>query len=118
MKTPLCAAVAVGLLLAGCGGKPAQSTSATNSADNSASVATAPVDYLRTITKGEQKAVKTVDTASLDQAIQLFSVDHGRFPKDLNELVAEKYIPIVPTPPYGTKLDYDATAGRVKIVGQ
>jgi hypothetical protein len=118
MKTPLCAAVTAGLLLTGCGERPAQSTSATNNAANSASVATAPADYLSTITKGEQRAVKTVDTASLDQAIQLFNVDHGRFPKDLNELVAEKYVAIVPTPPYGTKLDYDATAGRVKVVGQ
>jgi hypothetical protein len=118
MKMPHCAVFAIGLLLAGCGEKSSQSSSTTNGASSSAGVATAPADYLRTITRGEQSAVKTVDTASLDQAIQLFNVDHGRFPKDLNELVEGKYISTVPTPPYGTKLDYDATAGRVAVVRQ
>ncbi len=49
--------------------------------------------------------------ASLNQAIQMFQVDKGRFPKDLNELVSEKLINSVPDAPYGMKLDYDATTG-------
>ena len=79
---------------------------------------TAPVDYLNAMGKAQQSAVKTVDTTSLDQAIQLFNVDQGRNPKDLNELVEKKYMPQLPTPPYGTKLDYDANAGTVKVVKQ
>lgn len=102
----------------GCGQKSSSSTSATNATSSGGSPLTAPVDYLGAITKGEQKAVKTVDTAALNQAIELFQVDHGRFPNDLNELAAEKYIRAVPTPPYGTKLDYDAAAGRVSVVKQ
>ena len=50
-----------------------------------------------------------------DQAIQQFGVDHGRNPKDLNELVELKYIPKLPQPPYGTKFVYDANTGVVKI---
>jgi hypothetical protein len=66
----------------------------------------------------QQSAVKTVDTASLDKAIQLFSVENGRNPKDLNELVEQKFIPRIPETPFGTKLVYDSGAGTVKIVSQ
>ena len=63
----------------------------------------------------QQTAVKTVDTVSLNQAVQQFGVDHGRNPKDLNELVEQKYIPKLPQPPYGTKFVYDANTGTVKV---
>jgi hypothetical protein len=117
MKIILLLAAATSLLLAGCGEQsnpPAQTTNATTSG----SPLTAPVDYLAAVGKAKQSAVKTVDVASLNQAIQMFNVDNGRFPKDLNELVAEKYMPKIPAAPYGTKLEYDATVGKVKVVKQ
>jgi hypothetical protein len=46
----------------------------------------------------------------------MFGVDQGRNPKDLNELVEKKYIAKIPAVPNGMKLDYDATAGKVKVV--
>jgi hypothetical protein len=95
------------MFLAGCGDK---------SASGGGSVATAPVDYLKSAADAKQSAVKTVDTTSIDKAIQLFNVDQGRNPKDLNELVEKKFIPAIPTPPYGSKLVYDADAGTVKVV--
>ena len=116
MKMSFCLCAAA-LLFAGCGEKSDQPAPSTNAA-SSGSVLTAPVDYLGAIGKAQQNSVKTIDTTSLDKAIELFNVDKGRNPKDLNELVKEKYIPQLPTPPYGTKLDYDAVAGRVKIVKQ
>jgi hypothetical protein len=107
---------AVGVLsLAGCSEKSTQSGTATNAAAGGGSVLTAPVDYLSAAAKAQQKAIKTIDTASLDKAIQMFNVDQGRNPKDLNELVP-KYIPQMPVPPYGTKLVYDANAGKVTVV--
>jgi hypothetical protein len=119
--------VALGLFLAGCGEKststsqsPSQSPApagATN-ADSSGNPLNAPADYLSGLAKGHQNAMKTVDTTSLDKAIQLFNVDQGRNPKDLQELVAKKYIPKIPDTPFGTKLVYDAGAGEVKIVKQ
>jgi hypothetical protein len=48
----------------------------------------------------------------------MFSVENGRNPKDLNELVEKKFIPKVPDAPRGMKLEYDATAGTVKAVKQ
>ena len=59
-----------------------------------------------------------MDTTSVNQAIQLFNVDQGRNPKDLNELVEKRYLPMVPAAPAGSKLVYDATAGTVKVVKQ
>ena len=107
--------VACGFVLAGCGDKPSSGqASATNTSGGSP--LTAPVDYLNAAAKGQQSAVKTIDTTSINKAIQLFNVDRGRYPKDLNELVQEKYIPKLPATPYGTKLSYDPNLGEVKVV--
>src|SRR6185295_10680146 len=100
------------LLLAGCGDKPNQPAQKTNT-DSSGNPLTAPVDYLSAVAKAQQTAVKTVDVTSLNKAIEMFNVDKGRFPKTLDELVAEKFIPEIPKPPYGTKIVYDADAGKV-----
>src|SRR5256885_1752900 len=116
MKRLACLSFAAALLLIGCGEKSDKPAASTNASGGS--VLTAPVDYLGAITKGQQNAVKTVDTAALNQAVQLFNVEKGRNPKDLNELVKERYIPQLPTPPYGYRLDYDANSGTVKVVKQ
>ena len=112
-----CLSVLTTSLLLGCGEKSDKpATGATNAASGGGSPLTAPVDYLRAVGKAQQSAVKTVDTASLNQAIQLFNVEKGRNPKDLDELVREKFIPQIPAAPYGTKLVYDAGAGKVSVV--
>ena len=106
------------LLLVACGCDKQSSpppTATTNTAAGGTSPLDAPGGYLKAVVKGQQTAVKTVDTTSLDKAIQLFNVEQGRNPKDLNELVEKKYMPQIPTPPYGTKIVYDANAGTVKI---
>jgi hypothetical protein len=117
MKKLSLLSVLVALSVVGCGDNSSKSASGTNTATGG-SVVTAPVDYLNAAAKAQQNAVKTVDTASLDKAIQLFNVEKGRYPKDLNELISEKYIKEIPTPPYGTKIDYDANSGRVSVVKQ
>jgi hypothetical protein len=118
MKTIHYLVAGTALLLGGCGEKASQPAQGTNSTSSGGSVATAPVDYLGAMGKAQQNAVKTVDTVSVNQAIQQFNVGEGRNPKDLNELVEKHYMPQIPTPPNGTKLDYDATAGTVKVVKQ
>jgi hypothetical protein len=115
MKTTLFITAATSLLLVGCGETSNPAAQTTNAATGGSPL-TAPVDYLSAVAKAQQSAVKTVDEASLNQVIQVFNVDKGRFPKDLNELVAENYIPKLPKPPYGTKLTYDANTGKVKVV--
>jgi hypothetical protein len=104
------------LLLAGCGEKSGGTASQTNASGGS--VLTAPVDYLGAIGKAQQSSISKIDTLSLDKAIEQFQADKGRNPKDLDELVQDKYISKIPTPPYGMKIDYDADSGQVKVVKQ
>jgi hypothetical protein len=118
MKTLFCFSLAASLFLIGCGESSDKPGQATNSVAGSGNPLNAPADYLGALSKAKQTAVKTTDTASLNQAIQMFGVDQGRNPKDLNELVEKKYIAKIPAAPNGMKLDYDATAGKVKVVPQ
>ena len=118
MKTPFYLSLAASLLLAGCGEQSNQPAPATNATTGGTSPLDAPAGYVGALGKAQQTAVKTVDTTSLNQAIQMFNVDKGRNPKDLNELVAEKYIPKLPAAPYGMKIEYDADSGKVKVVKQ
>jgi hypothetical protein len=118
MKTIFCFSLAASLLLIGCGESSNQPSQPTNGATSGSSPLSAPADYVGALGKAQQTAVKTADTTSLNQAIQMFGVDQGRNPKDLNELVEKKYIPKIPAAPKGMMLEYDATAGKVKVVPQ
>ena len=118
MKASLCSIAALSLLAAGCEKPSGSAPAATNTASTNSSVITAPVDYLGAVARGQQTAIKTIDTTSIDKAIQLFQVDKGRNPKDLNELVEEHYLPQIPKAPYGTTLQYDPNSGTVKVVKQ
>jgi hypothetical protein len=118
MKRSFCLFCVGSLLLIGCGqstDKPAQPA---NGEAGGSSVLSAPADYVGAVVKAKETAIKTVDTASLNQAIQMFGVENGRNPKDLNELVEKKIIPSIPAAPYGMKLEYDAAEGKVKVVKQ
>jgi hypothetical protein len=110
MKFPLhFLALATLLLLAGCGdnsSKPAPGGTPANGA----------ADYVGALDRSQARAITTVDLASLKQAIQMFNVNEGRYPKDLNELVQAKLIARVPETPNGMKLAYDPASGNVSMV--
>jgi hypothetical protein len=119
MKSPLCISLSSLVLLTACDEKSSTPQAGTNAAPSTAtSPLNAPAGYLGAVAKGQQTAVKVIDTTSLDKAIQLFSVENGRNPKDLNELVDQKFIPRIPETPFGTKLSYDSSSGTVKVVPQ
>jgi hypothetical protein len=103
--------------LTGCGSN-ADKQAPNAETNTGSSPLTAPVDYLGAIGKAQQSAIKTVDTASLNKAIQLFQVEHERYPRSLEELVQEKLLPRIPEAPAGTKLSYDPQTGTVKVVKQ
>jgi hypothetical protein len=117
MKLPVYLSLFGALWLAGCGDHTDSPIKvATNSASAGGNPVNAGGDYLGTLVKGQQTAVKVVDTAALTQAAQLFNAQEGRYPKDLNELVTSKMIGSIPDAPAGMKLDYDPTTGTVKVV--
>jgi hypothetical protein len=108
-------------LLAGCGNdsnSTANQGSSSTNASSGGSPITAPVDYLQAAGRAQQKAVKAVDIASLNQAVQMFNVQEGRNPTNLDELVASKLINNIPDVPYGSKLIYDPASGKVDVVKQ
>jgi hypothetical protein len=117
MKTSLHLCCILGWLLVGCGQKEEKPAQATN-APASGSPLTAPVDYLGTVAKGKITSEKAIDTVALNQALQMFNVQEGRYPKDLNELVEKKYIRLLPVPPYGMQIVYDPDTGTVKVVSK
>jgi hypothetical protein len=80
------------------------------------SLATAPVDYLASATRSQQSMEKNIDATALNKALELFAAQEGRYPKTLDELVSKKYVGKIPTPPFGTKLQYDAKNGKVTVV--
>ena len=110
MKFPLIAVAIAALLLGGCG-----KSDSGGAAGGTANDAT---DAAGAMARSQAKAIDTVDVTSLDKAIQIFNVNEGRFPKDLNELVQAKLIGHIPDAPTGKKIAYDPATGKVSIVPQ
>lgn len=118
MKTLLVSGL-LALFLVGCGNNSdTKSSPAQTNASTSGNPITAPVDYLGAVARGQQMAIKTIDLASINQAIQLFQADKGRNPKDLNELVQEGFLGRIPQAPYGMKIVYDPKTAQVSVVKQ
>ena len=106
--------IAVVVLLAGCGGKSSsgpQGTNSVNTATNGFG------GYVKSLGEAQKAADKTIDVTSINQEIQLFNVQEGRYPKSLQELVPN-YLAKIPNAPPGYKIIYDATSGTVKVVQQ
>jgi ABC-type glycerol-3-phosphate transport system substrate-binding protein len=107
-------AIAAAALLAGCGGKSGSGPQATNSV----STATNGFGgYVKSLGEAQKSADKTIDVTSINQEIQLFNVQEGRNPKNLQELVPN-YMAKIPDAPHGYKIIYDATNGTVKVIQQ
>ena len=114
------------VVLVGCGKKetPPADTSTNKAAafnnavsnNSSGNPVTAPVDYLGAVAKAQQSSIKSIDTAYINQAVQQFQAMEGHLPKDLQELVTEKYLVRLPQVPHGMKLEYEAATGKVKVV--
>jgi hypothetical protein len=107
-------AIAAAGLLAGCGGKSGSSPQATNSV----STATNGFGgYVKSLGEAQKTADKTIDVSYINQAIQLFNVQEGRYPKTLQELVPN-YVAKIPDAPIGCKIVYDTASATVKVVQQ
>jgi len=106
--------IAAATLLAGCGGKSGSSAQGTNSVNTATN---GFGGYVKSLGEAQKTADKTIDVSYINQAIQLFNVQEGRNPKNLQELVPN-YAAKIPDAPYGYKIIYDAVKGEVKVVPQ
>src|SRR5882724_424162 len=68
-----------------------------------------------TLVNAKRTADKTIDVSFINQAIQLFNVQEGRYPKTLDELTP-KYVAKLPDAPLGYKISYDAKKGEASVV--
>ena len=117
MRTFFLALLMAGFFLSGCSDS-SKTQPKQNSSTSSGNPITAPVDYLGAAAQAQKKAVTTVDTVGINQAIQLFVANEGRYPKSLNEIVGPDYLPRLPSPPPGMKFNYDPATGKFSIVPQ
>lgn len=110
MKAVTPALILSAALLAGCSdsNQPAPTTDA-------ADAASAPVDYLKSAADSQKKAVRTIDLAAINKAIESFYVQEGRFPKSLEELEEKAFVRVIPLPPPGKKINYDTNNGVVTL---
>jgi hypothetical protein len=108
--------VMAGLLFCGCGKQ--DSTSQSTNASSSGNPLTAPVDYLGAAAKAKKATEKTVSSAGLNQAIQMFQAQEGRNPKTLAELVSKQYLSSIPPAPAGMRYDYNPQTGQVRVIPQ
>lgn len=101
---------------AGCSKKPDTPPAKPTNAVSSGNPITAPVDYLGAVGQAQKYSAKAVDLASVSKAIQMFHASEDRYPKDLDELVKERYLPALPQLPKGMKYQYTPATGQVKAV--
>jgi hypothetical protein len=118
MKAFVSALLVVLFFLTACGRKDSAAAAKPTNTTTSGNPLTAPVDYLGAVNQAKKHSVKTVDLASVSKAIQMFRTEEDRYPKDLNELVKEGYLPALPKLPTGMKYQYDPNTGQVKSVPQ
>jgi hypothetical protein len=112
MNSSLVPIMAAFLVLTGCSKKEEKPKSAEGNP------LSAPADYLGAVGKAKQFSEKTIDIASLNQAVQLFYTQEDRFPKDLQELVSKRYIPRLPSAPQGMQWQYNPKSGQIKAIRQ
>jgi hypothetical protein len=106
------------IVLTACGKKEEAREQNLLTNNSSGNPITAPVDYLGAVNQARKGALKTIDQAALNSAIELFNAQEDRYPKDLNELAEKRYIQGVPTPPPGSRFDYNPQTGQLKVVQQ
>lgn len=109
MKTLVLVCCTVLLVAAGCGKKNERQT------QPGENPLTAPADYVGVAVQAKVQAEKTIDLVTVNHAIRLFYTSEGRFPNSLQELVDTGYLPALPQPPAGMRINYDPKTGTATM---
>ena len=119
MRISGCLILAFGLLLSGCGKKQQAATpKPTNAPAVGDNPLNAPAEYLGALNQAQKMAGKVIDNISVQKAIDSFFASEDRYPKDLTELVKQRYIPRLPDLPKGMVYEYNPSIGKVRVVRQ
>ena len=113
MKVLVAAAIVVALALVSCGKK--------EGSDN-LNPLNAAGKYGEVMNKAMQKA-KNLSSSSdqtmyINNKINVFRRQFGRYPNSLDELVEKEVLDKVPPPPQGMKYQYDPATGKLSVVQQ
>lgn len=73
-------------------------------------------DYAKNFSTAPSRAATVIDLSSIQRAINQFQGMEGRYPKSLEELVDQRYLPQLPPVPHDKKLSYDPATGTVSMV--
>jgi len=77
----------------------------------------APADYLGANVRAQHQAQVTSAKTSVEGAVRMFQASEGRYPRNLDELVTEKYLSAIPQLPRGASFNYNAQTGQVTVAG-
>jgi len=118
MKALSLVSLGLAAFLVGCDNKSNTTTSTTTPGTAEPAPAQKQPSVGGMIVQAKKGSDAKIDTVALASAINQFNIGEGRYPKDLNELVQKQYIPKIPDPPYGYKIDYNPADGSVKVAPQ
>lgn len=76
----------------------------------------APEQYIRATLGAGENAKAVLGTTAIQKAIDMFQLQHGRFPGSLEELQKEGFLSQIPEAPVGKKFSYTAATGKVSVV--
>src|ERR1051325_127035 len=108
MKTWFVFPLALTIFVLGCGksdqsqsngastNQPGVVAAAVNVATNQQTAGKEIEKYGHTMAQARGKATIQTDLLSVDHAVQAFYADRGEFPKNLDELITEKFLPRLP----------------------
>ncbi len=116
MKHSLPCLFASALLFAGCDRKGDEAKDQANPPKAAGNPLTAPVDYLGAVGAAQKRSVKVADLVPVQQAVQAFQAGEDRLPANLQEIIAEGYLPRLPDLPKGARFEYNPRSGQVRIV--
>ena len=111
MKFPLLILL-FALLSISCGKQPAPDINE----NSSGNPATAPVDYLGAVNKGQNKAILDTALMQVNGALNQYKASNSQPPAYLNELISEGLLTELPALPAGKKWTYDPKTGVASVI--
>ena len=106
------------VIFAGCSAdkpEPAKDEAAEKTEEIGSNPLLAPVEYLGATARAKTSSQAKIALAPIQQAIQMYQVENGSFPPNLNALVQGGQIRALPALPQGSTYQYNPSTGAVTV---